>query len=246
MKYIYYMLVIVIVFSGLAAYGRLDTRIKISKPFLTVNDRVISEAEFESVLKRKPSYMSREQFAESVIDKQLLIQEAIRIGINKEESFRSSVEDFYEQSLIKILLDRKLDSLSVTVTAEEIGKYKKLAQSRIFLTGFIYPTLKDMQDKTNEAVQDVENDFVNLSDDLRFALLALEKDESSKPKKKGMDGVSIYKLNDIRKIEKTGTEQDEEFDAKKISLFIQDKKKEQLLDEWTDSIRESAEIWRKK
>jgi hypothetical protein len=28
-------------------------------------------------------------------------------------------------------------------------------------------------------------------------------------------------------------------------LFIQDKKKEQLLDEWTDSIRESAEIWRK-
>ena len=246
MKYIYYILVIVIAFSGLAAYGRLDTRIKISKPFITVNDRVISEAEFESALKKKPSHMSLDQFAESVIDKQLLIQEAIRTGIIKEEYFRSLVEDFYEQSLIKILLDRKLDSLNVTVTAEEIGKYKELAQSRVFLTRFVYPAMKDMQDKTNETVQDVENDFVNLSDDLKFALLALEKDESSTPKKKSMDGVLIYKLNDIRKIEKNGMEQDEEFDTKKISLFIQNKKKEQLLDEWTDSIRESAEIWRKK
>ncbi len=246
MKYIYYILVIMIVFSGLAAYGLFDTRLEISKPFLSVNDRIISEAEFESALKRKPSYMSREQFAESVIDKQLLIQEAIRIKINREENFRSAVENFYEQSLIKILLDRKLDSLVVDVTNEEMGKFEELTQSKIFLTKFIYPTLKDMEEKTNESVQEMESDFANLSDDLKFVLLSLEKGKSSKPKKKGMEGVLIYRLNDVQKIEKTGTEQNQEFDVKKVSLFIQDKKKEQLLDEWTDSIRESAEIWRKK
>ena len=246
MRYIYYILVIMIVFSGLAAYGLFDTRVEISKPFLTVNDRIISEAEFDMALKRKPSYMSREQFAESVIDKQLLIQEAIRMEINKEESFRSSVENFYEQSLIKILLDRKLNSLVVDVTNEEMEKYEELAQSRISLTKFIYPTLKDMQGKTNETVQEMESDFADLSNDLKFALLSLKKGESSKPMKKGMEGVLIYRLKDIQKIEKTETEKLEEFDIKKVSLLIQDKKKEQLLDEWTDSIRESAEIWRKK
>ena len=245
MKYIYYILVIMIVFSGLAAYGLFDTRVDISKPFLAVNDRIISEAEFESALKRKPSYMSREQFAESLIDKQLLIQEAVRMEINKEESFRSAVESFYEQSLIKILLDRKLDSLVVDVTDVEMAKYEGLTQSKILLTKFMYPTLKDMQEKTNESIQDIESDFVNLSDDLKFALLSLEKGESSKPKKKGMEGVLIYRLKDIQKIEKTEAEKREELDIKKVSLFIQDKKKEQLLDEWTDSIRESAEIWRK-
>ncbi len=246
MKYIYYILAIMIVFSGLAAYGLFNTRVEISKPFLSVNDRIISEAEFESALKRKPAYMTREQFAESLIDKQLMIQEAIRIGINKEESFRSSVQNFYEQSLIKILLDRKLDSLVVDVTMEEMGKYEELAQSKIFLTKLIYPTLKDMQDKTNETVQEIESDFDNLSDDLKFILLSIKIGESSKPKIRGMEGVLIYRLNDVRKIEKTGTEKPEEFDVKKVSLFIQDKKKEQLLDEWTDSIRNSAEIWRKK
>lgn len=246
MKYIYYIIGIVIVFSGMTAYGLFNTRVEISKPFLSVNDRIISEAEFDTALKRKPSYMSREQFAESMIDKQLLIQEAIRMEINKEERFRSSVENFYEQSLIKILLDRKLDSIIVDVTNEEMGKYEELAQSKVVLTKIIYPTLKDMQEKTNETVQDLETDFVNLSDDLKFALLSLKTGESSKPKKKGMEGVMIYTLKDIRKIEKTDTDKIEEFNTKKVSLFIQDKKKEQLLDEWTDSIRKSAEIWRKK
>jgi len=37
----------------------------------------------------------------------------------------------------------------------------------------------------------------------------------------------------------------EEFDVKRASLLIQDKKKEQLLDEWAELIRESAKIWRK-
>jgi hypothetical protein len=245
MKYIYYILAIMIVFSGLAAYGLFDTRVEISKPFLSVNDRIISEAEFESALKRKPSYMSREQFAESLIDKQLLIQEAVRMEINKEENFRSAVESFYEQSLIKILLDRKLDSLVVDVTNGEMAKYEELTQSKIFLTKFNYPTLKDMQGKTNESIQEIESDFVDLSDDLKFALLSLEKGESSKPKKKGMEGVLIYRLKDIQRIEQAEAGKSEEFDVKKVSLLIQDKKKEQLLDEWTDAIRESAEIWRK-
>jgi SurA N-terminal domain len=246
MKYVYYILVILVIFSGLAAYGIFGTRVEISKPVLSVNDRIISEAEFESALKEKPSQMSLERFSEFLIDKQLLIQEAVKMKIDKEESFRRSVENFYEQSLIKTLLERKRASIIVDVTIEEMGRYEELSQSGIFLTRFVYPTIKDMQDKTNETVQDIESDFVNLPDDLRFALLFLDTGEFSKPFKTDMEGVLIYRLNDIQKKDRTDTGKEEEFDGRAVSLFIQDKKKEARLDEWLDSIRKSAAIWRKK
>ncbi|MCK5164008.1 MAG: hypothetical protein KAQ72_09830 [Desulfobacula sp.] len=245
MKYIYYIIAIMVIFTGMAAYGLFDTRLEISKPFLSINDRIISEDEFKKMLVKKSSHMSREQFIESVIDRQLLIQEAIKTEINKEESFRRSVENFYEQSLIKIFLDRKLDSLLVDVTNDEIAKYEAFIQNKLFLTKMIYPSLKDAQKQTNETIEKIEADFMDLSDDLKFIVLNLNPGESSKPRPTDF-GVFIYRLEDIQKKEKSKKDQMKEFDIKQVSLYIQDKKKEQLLDEWTEKIRESAEIWRVK
>lgn len=244
MKYIYYIIAIMIVFSALAAYGLFDTRLEISKPIFSINDRIVSESEFEKMLPRKPSYMSREQFVESVIDKQLLVQEAIKMDIDKEESFRRSVENFYEQSLIKILLDRKLDSLVVDVTNDEIAKYEQFMQNNIFLTKMIYPSLKNAKNKINETIEKIEADFIDLSDDLKFIVLNLNTGEFSKPRTTDF-GVVIYRLDDIQKKETSGEGHIKEMNIKRVSVFIQDKKKEQLLDEWTDKIRGSAEIWRK-
>ncbi|NOX32643.1 MAG: hypothetical protein GXP56_02740, partial [Deltaproteobacteria bacterium] len=182
MRYIYYIIGIMVVFSGLAAYGLFDTRLEISKPFLSINDRIISKNEFEKMSLRKPSYMSLEQFIDTVIDKQLLIQEAIKMKINKEESFRRSVENFYEQSLIKILLDRKMKSLVVDVTDDEISRYETLLQNKLFLTKTIYPSMKDAQNKTRGTIEKIETDFIDLSGDLKFIVLNLSIGESSKPK----------------------------------------------------------------
>jgi len=242
MKYIYYIIVIMIIFSGLAVYGLKDTHVVISKPFLSINDRIISEDEFKNMLVRKPSYMNQEQFIESVIEKQLLIQEAIKVDINKEESFRLSVENFYEQSLIKILLDRELDSLKVDVTNDEITKYKAFVQNKLFLTKMSYPSMKDEQNKTNEIIEKFETDFIDLSDDLKFMVLNLNIGESSKSKVTDF-GVFVYRLDDIQKDK--APDKIQEFDMKQVFLYIQDKKKEQLLAEWSDKIRETAEIWRK-
>ncbi len=242
MKYIYYIIAIMIAFFGLVAFGLFDTRVEISKPFLSINDRIISKDEFEKMLHANTSHaMSREQFIESVIDKQILIQEAIKMNINKEESFRQSVENFYEQSLIKILLDRKWDSLVVDVTNDEIAKYETLMQSRLFFTKMIYPGLKDAEKRTNETIEKLEIDFIDLSDDLKFMVLNLNIGESSKLKKTDV-GIFVYMLDDIQK--KEDPWEKEAFDIKRVSLFIQDKKKEQLLTEWTDTIRQTAEIWR--
>ena len=246
MKYVYYIIAILIVFFGLAAFGVFDTRIEISESFLSINNRIISTDEFEKISRKKPSFMSQEQFIESVIDRQLLIQEAIKMDIDKEESFRASVENFYEQSLIKILLDRKLDSLVVDVTNDEIATYEDFTQKRVFLTKRVYASMKDAQHKFNEtiAIERLEQDFIALSDDLKFIVLNLNPGESSKPRVSDF-GVIVYRLDDIQKKETAETPEKKEFNIKKVSLFIQAKKKEQLLEKWTDSIRETAEIWRK-
>jgi hypothetical protein len=207
---------------------------------------VISESEFERLLERKPGYMTREQYIESIIDKQLLIQEAVRMEINREESFRSSVENFYEQSLVKILLDRRLDAMAVDVSNEELSKYEEFLGNTLRLTKWNYPSLADAKGKSNETVQTIESDFVDLSDDLKYVALTLEKGALTRPKKMGMEGVVVYRVDEIRKKEAAGPAEPVEFDIKKASLFIQDQKKEQLLSEWTEALRETAEIWRKK
>ena len=54
MKYIYYIVAIMVIFSGLTAYGVFDTRLEISKPFLSINDRIISKDEFEKCTMQRP------------------------------------------------------------------------------------------------------------------------------------------------------------------------------------------------
>jgi len=247
MKYIYYIIGIMVIFSGLVAYGLLDTKIEISKPFLSINDRMISEAEFKNMLVMKPPYMNEEQFIESIIEKQILIQEAIKRDINKEKNFRMSVENFYEQSLIKILLDRKLSSLKVEVSDEEIEKYRTFVQTKLFLTKMVYPSMKDAQSKTNGTVEKIESAFLDLSNDLKFIVMNLKIGEFSKPMANDLTAndfqVFVYRLDEIQKIEGSNTIQ--EVDNEYISLYIKDKKKEQLLDEWSGEIRKSAKIWRK-
>lgn len=246
MRYLYYIAAIMLVFSGLAVYGLFDTRIEISEPYISVNDRIISKAEFEKMSRRKPAYMRREQFVESVIDQQLMIQEAIRMDIHKEESFRDTVENFYEQSLIKILLDRKLDAIEVDVTKKEIARYQEYCGYKVFLTKYIYPDMENALNRTNGTVQTIAADFTTLSDDLKFTVLDLEKNEFSQPVHRGMQGVVAYRLDDVKKSTSMEKDQSEILDVQRIQRQLQDMKKEQLLEDWTRSIRQSADIWRKK
>lgn len=245
MRYIYYIIAIVLVFSGLAAYGLFDASIEVSQPVLSVNDRIYSQSELESLMNYNHADQTRDEFVDSLIEKQLLIQEAIRQKINSEESFRRSVENFYEQSLIKILLDRKHDSLAVDVTTEEVARYEELTRKKIIIKKLIYPTMADLKNRSNEKVETIETEYINLSDDLKFSLLSMNPGESTPPGMKGGQGAVMYRLEKILPADPKLTSKMKPFDVKRVSLFIQGMKKEQLLDQWIKEIRQSADIWRK-
>lgn len=242
MKYLYYIAGILIVFSGLVAYGLLDTKVKISEPAIVVNDRIITQIEYKELLKFQPYYMTEDQYIDSIITKQLLIQEAVKQDINKEESFRKSVENYYEQSLIKIMLDRKLNSLKVDVTEDDLRRYHSFSQSKVYISKLRYQTLAEAAAGKNPAVQKIDAGFPDISDELKFIVFNLEKGQSSAPIVSNT-GVVVYRLEDIKPMasKKIG-----EVDLERTTRFIQDKKKEALMDEWSKMLKENAEIWRKK
>lgn len=69
----------------------------------------------------------RKQYVENLIEKEILLQEAQRQGIDREKDFMKSIENYWEQALLKMLLERKSIEISgmVHVYDNEVENYYK-------------------------------------------------------------------------------------------------------------------------
>lgn len=69
----------------------------------------------------------RKQYMESFIEKEVLLQEAQRQAIDREKDFMKSIESYWEQALLRILLERKSREVSnlTHVYDSEIEDYYK-------------------------------------------------------------------------------------------------------------------------
>jgi hypothetical protein len=244
MRYIYYIIFILVGITIAAGWGIFsDTKVEFSRPVIVINDRIITESEFGDLIKSKPSYQTEVEFIDSVITKELLIQEAIKHNINKDESFRASVEDFYEQSLIKILMDNQYEKYDPTITDEEIEKYKILASMKVFISKMTYAKKEDVKENKSKNIKTIESDFLDLSGSLRFTVFNLEPGESSK----GMETIEGFVIYNLIKTEQIKDQKIiEPLDNDRIIEFLKGGKEEELLAQWVDGLKEKAEIWRAK
>ncbi len=110
-------------------------------PIAKVNDYVITgesiRRDLISFADRKDSpvlsYEDKKEFIDHQIRKELLIQEAVKRDLDKQEKFRQTIEIYWEQTLIATLLKEKSAELvkNTIITSEEIeARYKDMAQSR--------------------------------------------------------------------------------------------------------------------
>ena len=111
------------------------------KPIAKVNDFVIVDGSFRqelaasAYLRDSPglSYEDKKKFLDAQIRKELLIREATELGLDREEEFRQTIERYWEQTLIKTLLQKKSRDLDkdIIVTQEEIeNRYQEMAQKK--------------------------------------------------------------------------------------------------------------------
>jgi|GEM_PF-731465 len=178
MKYIYAIIgFIIAVSAGFAAYHSMKNATPEDEIALTINDRVITRKELEHRLADDPltrdifAARNRDDALQSIITKELLIQEAQRRGINREESFRRSVQNFYEQSLIKILLERQYAAMNFGTTEEEVNRFLALAAKRLDLEVCSYPDRQQAEKGQNGSCGRRSIHFLDLSNDLKAALV---------------------------------------------------------------------------
>ncbi len=239
MRYIYYIAGIIILLTIITVVRLTDFKVEISEPAIIINDRHISKQELERLVEAgsKDSYHTAD-VVESIITNQLLIQEAARQGINEEESFRQSIQNYYEQSLVKVLIDRKYKSFNPEISHAMITKYQHYTLKILYFTKSIYKSLDDIAKGKIESSQAVKEEFINLSGPLQFTLLLLDTGQTS-PAVETEKGYVTYRLD---KLDTSPAQDKAEQDTQSIKRFLIDQKKRILFDNWMDDLRKNADI----
>jgi hypothetical protein len=132
MKHLVYIHIIVIGFSALTAYFLFYNKNGIQNPFIEINKKNISKEEYEKALNNKPYYLDNNQFLDQFIEKEILIQEAIKNNLHQNEDFKIKIKSFYEKNLVQLLMEKKFEEFSNLEASEDlISKYKKFLSFKI-------------------------------------------------------------------------------------------------------------------
>lgn len=201
---------------------------------LVVNDRVIGSGELAARFARQKNYYeNREEFIQQVVTNQLLIQEAQRLGIDTEAEFRAAMENYYEQSLIKILMERKHESLQLEVSEVEIDRYQQLLGAWV---AFTIATVSEDGDST-VAEERKESSFETLSPAVRMILVSEDLGVFSHPYQ--LEGKMVRcRLDEVRGSEAAA----EDPSRAKVRDLLMALEKESALGDWIESLREKASI----
>lgn len=239
MKYIYYIISIALLATAIAGYQFVFKKPPRANAVLTINDRIITGNEFDSLYAAKPLQIEgKDEFVNALIAKELMIQEAQKEGIDKDPAFRKALQNYYEQSLIKLLMDRKFNRLPVEVSERDIDNYIALQTRKLHLT------IASAPDETAAAAgrfSEQETKVVrcrDLSDDLREKIITLKEGESTRPIRTGA-AFMVVRLN---KTEPLAGEEAPAPSRKTVRLILAEQKKQQAMDQWMSKLRQKATI----
>jgi hypothetical protein len=237
MKYIYYVIGIIVLLTVFAAVRFSGFKVEVSEPAIVINDRVISEKELGALFNSSLYSNHMADIIDSVITNQLLIQEAIAQGINKEELFRASVESFYEQSLIKILIDRKFNSLKPEIPQDMVDRYLERSEKKVEYAKLVYHNLENAEKNNPESSKKITKSFENLSAELKYILVSLEPGQTSSPLK-AEKNYACYRLISL----KPSSDTDPVTDVEEIKDFLVHQEKSVLFAQWMEKLNKDADI----
>lgn len=80
--------------------------------------------------------IGRKEFMDRLLEKEILLQEAQRLGLDREKDFMKSIEGYWEQALLKLLLEKKSNKISgfIHVYDNEIEEYYRNSGERLPLS----------------------------------------------------------------------------------------------------------------
>jgi hypothetical protein len=114
-----------LIFSALLSAGC----VKKERPAVTIGPIAITAEEFQQAYEKAQNTggekISRKEFLDVLIKRKLMLKEAETLGLDKDSQFLEGLQVFWEQSLLKLVLARKLNELSLIagVSEKEITDY---------------------------------------------------------------------------------------------------------------------------
>lgn len=94
------------------------------KPAITIGTIKITADEFEtafskSIYAHNPTEEAKQGFLTTYINRKLILKEAEREGLDKDKEFLTSVQLFWEQSLLKLVLNAKIKEVSAQINIKD-------------------------------------------------------------------------------------------------------------------------------
>ena len=243
MRYIYYIIAILLILSAVFAFELIPAPMHTKKAALIINNRIITVDEFKKLYSSRVGHTKgKEDFINSLITKELLIQESQKEGIDKEETFRRSIQNYYEQTLIKQLMDRqcgsRCDPRKLAVSDGELQRYIALLNKKLHLTIFTFSSPEEAKKSTYRNGESKAVNFEDLSKDLKDIVLPLRKGEMSGSVRTGEKYI-VVRLDDEQEMSSHQPLREREEDIKKILI---EAKREKAINAWITDLRNKASV----
>lgn len=236
MRYLIIIFVIVAVVTLAAFYSYLTGK---PQPFqdvaLEVNGHPLSQKQVDDQAAKQGYHgMERGEKVASMVSREILLQEAQRQGIDRESSFREALKQYYEQSLIKVMMDRKVASVTVTVDERDVDRY---------VAGFgkIYTFIETPVEQGKVVTAREKSHtlpFEGLSDSLRIMLTSLEPGQQITQYETGTEVSNIR----LEKVEFNTTPVPPKFDRARIKEQLTNYKTGREVDLWMHGLYEKASV----
>ena len=221
----------------------------------SVNDVGISLTEFQkdiSILsKRNPAVKitphTLEEQLNTVIDKKLLLQEAMKKGLTEDPRFAETIKTFWEQTLIRELMELKIKEWAdrLFVTEDEIERHYQRMQ--------YLPTVKLVEIKNKEQAKETKEKMLKglkingaeslgplYLEDIRSDAL-LNAFDMNAGEANIYEGDSGYVVIHIIKKEKKPIPPLKDIYSR-IKTFLLEQKKQKAMEEWLKNLKNSAKI----
>ena len=128
---------------------------KINDFYLTLNEfqyKLSNELEMERDFKLTKE--AREEFLNDIVRKELLLQEAKKLDLDKEEKFMRTIESYWEATLIRDLMEKKGMEISETIIVSQdeiVNNYNLLKKTRPDL-----PPLESMEETITKELKETK------------------------------------------------------------------------------------------
>lgn len=153
MRYIYIVAGLILVIAGAAGMTFLKPGPPLSREAVKVNGHVITDEEFRKAYEERASTSpvppDEKKFLDDLVTREILIQEAERLGLDRKEAFRRSIQNYYEQTLLKNLTQSTMSDIRVSVSEQEISSYYESMGKVYELTVITLPT----EHEANQAIR---------------------------------------------------------------------------------------------